>query len=284
MDSPGLAARRNSLIHMIVRWSTGSAGDNMSEDILTDLTGVVPRHPWFQARARLAVALLRKLSVFPPARVLEAGCGWGVNLAALEQAGYRSAGLDISRRSLEQLDRPGRELIEADLTQPVPADVEQYDAVMALDVVEHLDDDRSAVARLAHLTKPGGVVVVGVPALPELFSEFDAVQGHRRRYVPDSLREAFTGSGLIVERVLWWGGWMLPLVKRQRRPVQAPSRRAESAAETYRRYLRLPPWPAPLAMRVAFALDEGRTLRGASRIGTSLFALARRPPASVGNA
>ena len=263
---------------MIVQWSSGSANDNMSEEILTDLAGVVSRHPWFQSRAGMAVALLKKLGVFPPARVLDAGCGWGLNLDALERAGYRSSGLDISRRSLEQLDRPGRELIEADLTQPIPAGVEPYDAVMALDVIEHLDDDRSAVTTLARLTRPGGVVIVGVPALPELFSEFDAVQGHRRRYLPGSLRQVFEGSGLLVEQILWWGSWMVPLLKRRRRGAP-PSTASETPAQTYRRYLELPPWPVPLAMRVAFALDQARSLRGVSQTGTSLFALARRPSA-----
>ena len=262
---------------MIVQWSSGSAEDSMWEDILSSLAGTVSRHPWFQARARMSVALLRELGVLPPARILDAGCGWGTNLLALERAGYRPIGLDISGRSLERLDRPGRELIQADLTQPIPANAERYDAVMALDVIEHLDDDGRAVATLARLTKPGGVVIVGTPALPELFSEFDAVQGHRRRYLPGSLRQAFEGSGLLVEQILWWGSWMVPLLKRQRRGAAPSSRAAESPAETYRRYLNLPPWPLPLAMRLAFALDQPRTLRGALYTGTSLFALARRP-------
>jgi len=246
----------------------------MSEDILTDLADAIRTHPWFQARARLAVAILNQLQIYPPARVLEAGCGWGQNLDALDRAGYRVTGLDIARQSLEKLDRPGRTLIEADLSQPIPDDVERYDAVLSLDVIEHLDDDRSAVARLAELVEPGGVVIVGVPALPELFSEFDAVQGHRRRYLPESLRQAVEGAGLRIERILWWGAWMVPLLK-CRRPAQPA--KTESPAETYRRYLQLPPWPAAPVMRAVFAFDQGRTLRGVSETGTSLFALARRP-------
>lgn len=259
---------------MIVTWSRGNADENMSEAILTDLAGLVRRHPWWQARATLALALLRNMQVHPPARVLDVGCGWGLNLAALERAGYRTTGLDVSRRALEGLDRPGRELIEADLTQPLPEAAEHYDAVLALDVIEHLDDDRAAVGGLAQLTKPGGVSIVSVPALPELFSEFDAVQGHRRRYVPDTLSHAFAGTGLLIERMLWWGSWMVPLLKRQRRRARGSPN--ESPAETYRRYLTLPPWPAGAILRFAFAMEQQRTLRSKSRIGTTLFALARR--------
>jgi SAM-dependent methyltransferase len=259
---------------MIVTWSRGNAEGNMSEAILTDLAGLVARHPWWHARVKLALAVLRRMSVLPPARVLDVGCGWGLNLAALERAGYRAAGLDVSRRALEKLDRPGRELIEADLTQPLPQTAEPSDAVLALDVIEHLDDDRAAVGDLARLTKAGGVAIVSVPALPELFSEFDLVQGHRRRYLPETLRDAFAGTGLAIERLLWWGSWMVPLLKRQRGRKRAAA--GESAAETYRRYLALPPWPASVFLRLAFAMEERRTLSNIPQIGTTLFALARR--------
>ena len=74
---------------MIVTWSKGAADDNMPEDLLLAVFEKVRRHPWWQARARLAVAILQKESVLPPARVLEAGCGWGTNLEALAKAGAR---------------------------------------------------------------------------------------------------------------------------------------------------------------------------------------------------
>ncbi len=198
-----------------------------------------------------------------------------MTLEALEGAGYRAVGTDISRRALERLDRPGRELIEMDLTRPLPPGVALHDAVLALDVIEHLDDDRDAVARLGGLVRPGGVVVVSVPARPDLFTEFDAIQGHRRRYVPETLRAAFAGTGLAVERLFWWGRWMVPLLRRQRgRPRQ---QEGETASQVYRRYLRLPAWPLPLALRAAFALEQGRAIGQKLRDGTSLFAVARRP-------
>jgi len=192
-----------------------------------------------------------------------------------ERHGYAMTGLDVSRRALEWLDQPGRTLIEGDLTQAIAPCAEQYDAVLAMDVIEHLDDDRAAVACLGELTRPGGVAVVSVPARPELFSEFDAVQGHRRRYLPETLRQAFEGSGLVVEQVFWWGSWVAPLLRRQQR---APGRgKEEPPEEVYRRYLALPPWPGPLILRLAFAWEEKRALHWTTRSGTSLFALARRP-------
>jgi SAM-dependent methyltransferase len=207
--------------------------------------------------------------------VLDGGCGWGVTLDALERRGYRTVAIDISRRALELLDRPGRFLIQADLTKPIPGSTTRFDAVLALDLIEHLDDDRSAVRRLASLVRPGKVMIVSVPALPELFTEFDAIQGHRRRYLPESLRSVFEGSGLELVRVFWWGEWMVPILKRQRQRKRRASREGESPSEVYRHYLRLPPWPVPLAFRILFAIEQSRATAGKLRMGTSLFAVAR---------
>jgi SAM-dependent methyltransferase len=260
---------------MITTWSEGTADLHMDEEILTRLGTLVQRHPWWQARAQLTMALLSRLGVLPPARVLDAGCGWGVTLDLLERCGYRPVGLDVSRHTLTRLDKPGRELVEADLTAPLPSDVAPFDVVLALDVIEHLDDDRSAVGRLGQLARPGGgVVVVSVPARPELYSEFDSIQGHRRRYLPDRLRAAFLDSGLQLEQLFWWGAWMLPLLRLQRGRRRAT--RLESPAEAYRRYLRIPPWPASWAFRFAFALEQPLALNERLRTGTSLFAVARR--------
>lgn len=261
---------------MIASWSAGRPDRHMDEAILVALGRLVRRHPWWRARARLTVALLEQLGVLPPARVLDAGCGWGVTLDALERRGYRPTGLDVSRRALEQLDRPGRELIEADLTQPWPvAAPPHFDAVLALDVIEHLDDDRGAVARLAQLVRPGGgVLVVSVPARPDLFGAFDAVQGHRRRYLPETLEAAFMGSGLRLDRIFWWGAWLVPLLRRRGR--RAPPA-GGSAAAIYRRYLQLPPWPGAWLLELGFALEQPRALGRRLRTGTSLFAVAHRP-------
>jgi 2-polyprenyl-3-methyl-5-hydroxy-6-metoxy-1,4-benzoquinol methylase len=259
---------------MITTWSSGVADANMDEGILVQLATLVRRHPWWRARAQLTLALLERFGVRPPAKVLDAGCGWGVTLLSLERRGYQAVGMDISRSALESLDSPGRALIEADLTQPLPAGLEPYDAVLALDVIEHLDDDRTAVERLGSLVRPGGLLVLSVPALPELYSEFDVVQGHRRRYVPETLSAAFAASGLQVESLFWWGQWLLRVFGRQRR--QSKSQPGESPAEVYRRYLRLPPWPIPWGLRLAFALEHKRTLDLKLTSGTSLFAVARR--------
>jgi SAM-dependent methyltransferase len=263
---------------MITTWSQGEPDGFMPEAILTELSALTRRHPWWQARTRLVVSILSQNAVLPPAQVLDAGCGWGVTLEALEERGYRATGLDVSRQALERLDRPDRRLIEADLTCPLgPTAVAHaaFDAVLALDVIEHLDDDGAALTCLGRLVRPGGLMIVSVPAMPELFSEFDQVQGHRRRYLPDDLRGAFDRTGLMVEQLFWWGSWLVPLFRA--RPHRSSRQTGQPPEEIYRRHLRLPPWPLPGFFRAAFAWEERRALRGETKRGTSLVAVARRP-------
>jgi hypothetical protein len=125
------------------------------------------------------------------------------------------------------------------------------------------------------------VVIISVPALPEMFSEFDRIQGHRRRYLPETLQRSFASTGLELERIFWWGAWLVPALRRQRRrPLQAVP--GEPPSRTYGRYLRLPPWPIPVVFRVAFALEQRPSLAGKLTTGTSLFAVARRQAAPIG--
>jgi SAM-dependent methyltransferase len=245
----------------------------MAEDLLVETLGRVRRHPWWQARAELALAILHQQGLAPPAAILDVGCGWGVNLQVLEAAGYRAAGLDVSRQILELIDHPQRRLIEADLSQDPPEPDDLYDGVLILDVLEHLDDDRGALTRVARLVQPGAVIIATVPALPSLHSEFDDIQGHRRRYLPETLRAAFDGTGFAVSRVFWWGAWMVPLLRWTRRK-SGPNRGA--ARTRYSDYLRVPPWPAPLLMRLLYAGEKRLALKGRLRTGTSLFAVGVR--------
>jgi 2-polyprenyl-3-methyl-5-hydroxy-6-metoxy-1,4-benzoquinol methylase len=267
---------------MITTWSRGSAEHNMPEELLVELTELTHAHPWWHARAKLTRSLLHRLGLRPPSHILDAGCGWGITLEHLERVGYRVDGMDISRRALELLDRPGRALFEADLEAELPEITSPYEAVLALDVLEHLDDDHGAARRLLGLVRPGGWLIVSVPALPELHSEFDEVQGHRRRYLPETLRAVFDGAPLASLETFWWGSWMVPILRRQRRqrisaPVSTEAGGVDhSSVRTYREYLELPPWPGPALLRLAFACERLPALAKRLRVGTSLFAVARR--------
>jgi SAM-dependent methyltransferase len=85
--------------------------------------------------------------------------------------------------------------------------------VLAINVLEHLEDDRGALRALARTVAPGGRVVIWVPGYEQLYGDFDRAVGHVRRYTPATLREAFLGAALepelvrpvnLLGGVAWW--------------------------------------------------------------------------------
>lgn len=90
------------------------------------------------------------------------------------------------------------QVVELDLLTAPPA---EHSAVVALNVLEHVDDDVAGLQAAAELVRPGGAVAVFVPAFPFAMSRFDRAIGHHRRYTLASAREAFTKAGLTLEEL-----------------------------------------------------------------------------------
>jgi len=99
---------------------------------------------------------------------------------------------------------------------------DRIDTVVALNVVEHIEDDVEAVRSMAEIVTPGGRVVILVPAMQALYGEMDRELGHFRRYSRQSLTRVLTLAGLRVERLMWFsrfsvlGWWFNGRVRRQR--------------------------------------------------------------------
>jgi SAM-dependent methyltransferase len=90
-----------------------------------------------------------------------------------------------------------RERLEAHLPK---IDDETYDTVILVNVLEHIEDDTQALENLRRVLKPGGHLLLFVPALKFLYSDLDALVGHYRRYQRPSLNEKVTDAGLQVVR------------------------------------------------------------------------------------
>jgi SAM-dependent methyltransferase len=87
---------------------------------------------------------------------------------------------------------------ELDLTS---GETGSYSAVVAINVLEHIEDDVAALRTMADRLRPGGKIVIFVPAFPFAMSRFDRAVGHFRRYRKRTLAKAFTDAGLDVEQV-----------------------------------------------------------------------------------
>lgn len=142
------------------------------------------------------------------ARVLEAGCGIG-NLTELLSDTERVVGVDIDASYVRLLRRRYAKekhfaFYQANLhdllSLPQLAD-EDFDTVLCVNVLEHVRDDQLVLKNFAQLLKPGGHVVLQVPAHPWLYTEVDRTLGHYRRYSKAELKQKFEEAGLVIEEL-----------------------------------------------------------------------------------
>ena len=88
----------------------------------------------------------------------------------------------------------------------------KYDLVFLLDVIEHIEQPIDFLDAAQFYLKPSGYLVVNVPAVPGLYSKYDTVAGHVRRYTKSSLHAEISAAGLHVEKSAYWGMSLLPLL------------------------------------------------------------------------
>lgn len=150
-------------------------------------------------------------------KILNVGCGSGELSYLLSAAGYEVLGIDPSPQyiALAKQNLPaGLETRCSFLTASVedlPEDG-SYDSVVSTDVLEHIEDDDRALKKIAALARPGGGIIITVPAGPWLFGYHDEQLGHFRRYTAKALRRLASKITTIrVDKIRYFGFTMIPI-------------------------------------------------------------------------
>ena len=112
--------------------------------------------------------------------------------------------VDLSAPAVRTLRANGAQATEAQITA-LPFDDASFDLVCALDIVEHVDDDRGALGELVRVARPNATLLLSVPLHPSRWTSFDDFVGHRRRYEPAQLLDLLETYGLSVERSAVYG-------------------------------------------------------------------------------
>jgi SAM-dependent methyltransferase len=176
-------------------------------------------HYWHVHRRAVILDEVRRiLAPGGPERLVEVGCGVGTVATHLNAAGYHvdyadvfDEALELARRGAEARVGPAaatRRYLRIDAREPWP--IEGADGVLLCDVVEHLDDDAEALrhARRALGRGSAGFVLITVPAFSFLWSPWDVIERHKRRYTRASLADVLGRAGFEVERITYF---FLPL-------------------------------------------------------------------------
>jgi SAM-dependent methyltransferase len=241
-------------------------------DLVDLVADVEERHFWFTARNDVIVSTLqRTLAPAGGTRALDVGCGTGFVMAALERAGIEVAGIDMHRSALLRARaRVGGPLFASTATTlPFFPD---FDIVTLFDVIEHVDDDAGVLAEARGALVPQGHVVVTVPAGPNLWTTYDEVIGHKRRYTRATLVAALEKARFDVRSIRYFNAalFLAGIVRRA-----GPGRgEVVDRVDTVRRALRVPPEPLNTLFR--WSVQAEAPLRRFSWLrGGSLIAVAQ---------
>lgn len=226
------------------------------------------RHWWYRARRDVLRALIeRRISLPEPdaARILEVGCGTGHNFQMLRHFGRLDGlELDSAARAIAS-QRLGHAVMDSPLPELSGVPMGAYDLIAMLDVLEHIDDDKAALTSLMRRLRPGGRILLTVPAHPWMWSAHDVVNHHKRRYTRRTLAAVVKEAGLKLEMVSWFNSLLFPLAAAARLAGRVTGK--EDSDD------KLPPAPVNKLFELLFGLERYAIGRVPFPPGVSLVAI-----------
>lgn len=231
---------------------------------------------WFVGRRHLVRDLIERFAPDEPRVILDAGCGTGGTLSYLRGAG-ELWGCDVAPEALEACRDRGFENLRGSSVDAIEFPEERFDVVVSCDVVEHVEQDERAMAEMARVLRPGGILVLTAPAHRWLWTAHDEALDHLRRYESAELRELIEGAGLEIELYSKAVAIAMPAILgavAYRRAVRLLTGNDDGPKQTALFEL-----PRPLNRMLIWMLDvETWLMRYISLpIGASLVAVARKP-------
>ena len=237
-------------------------------------------HWWFTGRREILRRLVRQ--ALPPdgQTVLDIGCGTGGNLAAFA-AEYRCIGWDPSEEAIRLARQryPSIRFFSGLLQETIASLPQPPDLILANDVLEHVRADQALLSQLVQALRPGGHLLITVPAGMELWSPHDVSVGHVRRYERTQLERLWAREPVSASLVSYYNARLYPVV----RCVRFVTRRRGQAHGEAETDFRMPPAPVNRLLHRFFAAEAGVLVdlmrgkrSGGFTRGVSLIALLKK--------
>lgn len=165
-------------------------------------------HP--SGRRRIAQSILERL-LQRPSCIADIGCGTGTNLEMLAKFAP-VVGVDFSLQAIACCRARHFFTTAVASLAHLPFRDNSFDLVCAMEIIEHLDNDAAALCELLRICRPGGMVLVTVPAYQWLWSQHDDANLHRRRYSRTRLRRLFAGQPADILKLSHFNFFLSPLI------------------------------------------------------------------------
>jgi SAM-dependent methyltransferase len=231
------------------------------------------RHWWFVGRRKIFLRVLdRELGAGrAERRVLDVGCGTGTMLSYLGRYG-QAEGVDADEQAVRFCHERGLDRVQRVENGSLPFEDATFDLVTALDVIEHIEDAPGIARELHRVLRPGGTLLVSVPAYQWMWGPQDDISHHQRRYVAKDLRSLLVQAGFGMRRLSYFNTLLFPAIAgiRVLRPYRPGTAEVRSDFE-----MTQPGLVNSLLSRV-FALEAPLVERVPLPFGVSILGLARR--------
>jgi SAM-dependent methyltransferase len=232
-----------------------------------------PDHFWLEWRLAATLGQISELGIAldRPLRALDVGGGCGALREQLEVATEWTIDVgDLNAAALARVREGRGRILCYDVLRPHPDLLDAYDVVLLFDVLEHVEESQAFLEATLRHVKPGGLLLLNVPAWQFLYGAYDVAAGHRRRYRKATLAAELAGADCDVRDARYWGLLMVPLLLLRKWTVRGP----ELPGDCVRRGFE-PPGPLVHAALRAAGRLEAKLLRHPP-IGSSLLLAAQR--------
>ncbi len=168
-----------------------------------DLERIEESDFWSKVKANLVLKLVEGK------KILDVGCGSGRISKSLIEKGYDVTAIDTDCKAVEITEKKGIISFVADISEYQTN--QKFDCIILGDILEHIEDDKSAMRKIRNMLTPNGCIIVNVPAYQALFSKHDVSLGHKRRYSNKELKTKLKESGFTIEYFRHWNLLALPI-------------------------------------------------------------------------
>jgi 2-polyprenyl-3-methyl-5-hydroxy-6-metoxy-1,4-benzoquinol methylase len=185
----------------------------MNVDMYRIFFEIQKKHWWFVTKKKIVLDLIdRYVAKNSYMKLLDIGCGSGLMLNALNGLG-ETYGMDMSDEAIVFSKKIFSGVVKKGvLPNEIPYPEHFFQLITALDVIEHVDEDFETLKVFYSLLVQGGQAVITVPAYMFLWSNFDVVNEHKRRYTLSELNTKLLNAGFTIQKISYYNSLLFPIV------------------------------------------------------------------------